>query len=184
MSQFITAQEVIDIAFTNVNTDIELIKDFMIEVAQEEHIRPVLGNTSLLSDSLYEELVTQNNACTLTTDNETLINDYIKPSLAFYIKFEVLTDMAINTTSKGLMVNNSETSRAADGQERADLANKAKSHGDTLRDKMVRWLDDDAQLTKYPKYENSTIDRTNILGGIIFDDRAAQRTTDRPGRWL
>ena len=43
MSKIITASEVISKAFTNSNTDTALIKDSFIDIAQYNHLRPVIG---------------------------------------------------------------------------------------------------------------------------------------------
>ena len=175
MAQLITPQEVIDRAFTN-QADIALIKDSFIEIAQEEHIRPVLAGDLDDADSLYFDIVDQNNQCTLTVENETLLKDYIRPCLAFYVKYEILVDMMVNTTSQGLMVNTTENSNSATDEQRASLAKKALSHANTLRDKMVRYIEDDARNNNYAKYEagRNKSNQTNIVGGMILDSRKSK----------
>jgi hypothetical protein len=182
MAKLITAQEVINTSYTNKNTDIDLIGDAFIEVAQEEHIRPVLAGHLDDVDSLYFEIVTQNDACTLTALNTTLLNDFIKPCLAFYVKYEMLMDMLVNTSSQGLQVLNTEFSNSASSSQRADLASKAKSHADTLRDKMVRYLEDEARANDYPKYfpSKNTANRTSVIGGLLLDGDVRISDTNDP----
>lgn len=171
MAQLITPQEVIDRSFTNGNTDIALVKDSFIEIAQEEHIRPILAGDLDDADSLYFDIVDQNNECTLTEENATLLNDYIKPCLAFYVKYEMLADMHMNTTSQGIMVNNSQFATGATNEQRADLARRTLSHAQTLRDKMVRYLEDDLRVNMYAKYEagRNKSNTTLFTGGLILD---------------
>jgi hypothetical protein len=178
----ISAQKVIDIAFTNTSTDPALIKDEFINIAQEEHIRPALGYTGKIADSLYEQIVTQNATGTLTSYNQTLLDDFIRPALAFYVKLEALQDMNVNTTSKGLMVAMSDTSRAANTNELAALANKVKSHADTLRDKMVRYLNDEDNIDNYPLYRDAVKRTVSQTGGLILDGSDAPMYDDYPGR--
>ena len=70
MAKLITASEVISIAFTNANTDTALIKDSFIEIAQYNHLRPVIG------EDLYNKIMSIKNsgevfkltaACTITS---------------------------------------------------------------------------------------------------------------------
>jgi len=161
--QLITAKQVIDLCFTNKSTDTALIKDSFIEIAQEKHIRAVLG------DDMYEEIVEQKNDDSLTEANKLLLETYLQPALAFYTKLEVIMDMNINTTSQGLMINETEFSRAANSGERADLKSTAQSHADTLRNKMLKFLEDN--IDDYDSYEIQGITTdTTFIGGIIMDN--------------
>ena len=53
MANLITASEVISKAFTNSNTDTSLIKDSFIEIAQYNHLRPVIG------EDLYNKIISE-----------------------------------------------------------------------------------------------------------------------------
>ena len=164
MAQLILAQEVISKSFTNKNTLELLIKENFIEVAQEQHIRPVLG------DDFYDEIVKQNNDNNLSVDNKKLLDDFIKDALAFYVKFEVLDDISFNTTSKGVRSIDDEFTSPATDTQRANLALKIRSHADTLRDKMIRFIEDEDNIDNYPtykKFENITKSVTTF-GGIVL----------------
>lgn len=164
MAQLISAREVIDTCFTNKNTLPALIKDSFIEVAQLQHIRPVLG------DDFYDEIVAQNESNSLTTANKKLVDDFLKDTLAFYVKFEALEDISFNTTSKGVRsIDDEFTSPATDAQ-RANLALKIRSHADALRDKMIRFIEDDDNIDDYPTYKKTeNITKTvSTFGGIVL----------------
>lgn len=167
MANLITAQQVIDNAFTNKNTDIFLIKDNFIEVAQEEHVRHLLG------DDLYDLIRTENDADSLSTANQTLVDTYIIPMLAFYVKFEVIPDISVNSTSKGLVVLTDQTSEPASNQQRSEIQRKAISHAETLRDKLTRFIEDDDNIGDYPLYQKGAniTSKVQKRGGIVIRKR-------------
>ena len=75
MANLITASEVISKAFTNSNTDTALIKDSFVEIAQYNHLRPVIG------EDLYNKIISEKNAgvvwsltatCVTTADSATV----------------------------------------------------------------------------------------------------------------
>ena len=100
--------------------------------------------------------------------NATLHTTYIKPCLAFYVKFEALPDMNMNTTSKGIISNNSEFGSQVSSAQRAELSIKVRSHADTLRDKMIRYIEDNpTSFTLYSTGENITTNN-KFLGGIVL----------------
>lgn len=159
MAQLINANEVINKAFVHGNIDPALIKAEFVEVSQEEHIRPILGQ------DMYEEIVSENNAQVFTGLNETLLNTYIKPALAFFVARDVILQISLRATNKGVMINSSETSNAASKEERATLMERYKEQGDTMIDKMVRYIDDNS--ASFPLYLQET-SSTKFKGGIIM----------------
>lgn len=164
MANLITAQQVIDQSFTNRNTDLDLIKDEFIEIAQEEYVRPLLGN------ELYDEIIAEKAGSGLSALNTTLVNNYVIPMLAFYIKFEVIPDISINSTSKGLRVLVDSTSEPATDKQRADIQQKALNHAKTLRDKLIRYIEDNS--TNYPLYKKSNItSKVSKYGGVVIPKR-------------
>ena len=75
LNNLVTASEVVAQAFTNQATDLALISDSIIDIAELAHLKPELGL------DMYEEIKTQNHNSTLTTANNTLLTDFIKPAL-------------------------------------------------------------------------------------------------------
>ena len=81
MANLITASEVISKAFTNSNTDTALIKDSFIEIAQYNHLRPVLG------EDLYNKLMSEKSAsvvCTITASSATVADSQDVTSTAAF----------------------------------------------------------------------------------------------------
>ena len=162
MSKLITSLEVIETAFIHTKIDPSLIKNSYIEVSQEEHIRPIL------TQDLYDLVVSENTSGSFTGGNETLLNSYIKPALAFFVASDIIPHLAIRTNNKGLMINTSETSEAATREERTDIMKRYREQGTTMLEKMERYIDDNS--SSFPKYQNGSSDIivNKTKGGIIF----------------
>lgn len=142
--------------------DPALIKDIYIDTSQEEYIRPVL------TQDMYDEIVSENLAGVFTGLNETLLNTYLKPALAFYVASEVVTPMDLRMTTKGLQKNTSETSEIATRQERVDMIEFYRKHAQTLIDKAIRYIEDNE--SSFPLYQNGSSEPNGnkIIGGIIL----------------
>lgn len=166
MGQLVSATEVISLAFTRKNTSELLIKTQFIEIAQEEHIRPVL------TDDLYDDIVAKNDAGPLTGKDLILHNEFIKPALAFYVKWEALPEINMNTGSKGTRQLGDEVSSASSSKDRADLYAKVKSHADTLRNKITRYIQDEDNIDDFPLYKraNNVANKTSFVGGVVVID--------------
>lgn len=91
METLISPQEVIDIAFpANPRIRPATISHSKIIVAQERFIRPALGK-------IYQKLPQASFAA--------FVEEYIKPSLAFFVKFSVIDEIAIAISDDGVHLN-------------------------------------------------------------------------------
>lgn len=163
MAQLISPDKIRSIAFTNNKISDRFFKDQFIEIAQEQHIRPVL------TDDLYDDIVAKNDADTLAGKDKILLEDFVQPALAFYVKWEVLPEMNMQTANKGTRQLGDEVSSASSSKDRADLYAKVKSHADTLRDKITRFIQDEDNIDDFPLYKRgaNVTNTTNFLGGIV-----------------
>lgn len=166
-NNLITAAEVVSKAMTNSNMDTSVIDDNIILIAELSHLKQHLG------DFFWGELRKKGQEGSLSGDETTLVNNYIKPCLAFYVKYEVLNDMQYNTTSAGVMINDDEWSDPADNTELAILKQDTFRKAEILRKDMIEWLDDDSNNGVYSDYESNNNDKylngDNVvrLGGIL-----------------
>lgn len=176
LQRLMLPQEIIEIALIDKDVDVASFPDSFIEIAQEEHIFPVIGDQINADDSLYGDIVQQNNDSTLTADNAILLNDYIKNALAFYVKYEIIEDISVRLTAQGLQENFTEFGRQVTSASRADLSAKVLNHANTYRDKMVRFLEDNLDL--YPKYKSglNVTNRGTMVGGLILGDGGVSKT--------
>tara|TARA_B110000211_G_scaffold29699_1_gene30016 strand:+ start:318 stop:821 length:504 start_codon:yes stop_codon:yes gene_type:complete len=95
----VTAEEVISNSFTNANTDPYLISDNTILLSELAHLKTAIGK------KFYEELKTQHNAGTLTTANQTLMDDFLTRTLCWFVRFEVINEVQSNSSSMGIVHN-------------------------------------------------------------------------------
>lgn len=166
-NNLITANEVVLKAMTNVNMDSSIIDDNIVLIAELTHLKPHLG------DYFWGELRRKHHAGSLVAVETTLLNNYILPCLAFYVKYEVLNDMQYNTTSSGIVTNDDDWSDAADSSELATLKEDTFRKAEILLKDMMEWLDDTENVGVYPEYESSQndmhINGDNVvrLGGIL-----------------
>lgn len=156
--------------------DTAKIKDSAIQAAQYDYLRPVIG------DDLYDEIIAQKAANTLTTLNTNLVNQY-KDALAWYTLLMLGPLIYLDITTKGLQLNNSEFSNSATNKDRADVMDSCKRMGDSYKNAFVRWIEAEVPAAEalvytgthrsdsYPLYENGDASgqTSQLRGGIILD---------------
>lgn len=150
----VTPEQVIDLAFaTNEKITPGSIKETKIDAAQEKYIRPVLGR-------LYETL--------LAGKYPELLGEYIKPALAYYVRYSVIPDLALKLNDKGAQTYYSEYANTATDKQRTEMRQQAKDDANALLDKAVRYISENK--SRYPEYEPRTDIRNRVIsnGGIIL----------------
>ena len=142
----VTGGEVISNSFTNANTDPALISTNTILLSELAHLKSAIGK------KFYEELKTQNNGGTLTTANQTLMDDFLIRTLCWFARFEVINEIQSNSSSAGIVHNIDEFSTIIDPSElnayKQDTYRKAEIY---LKD-MIEFLDDPDNSGDYPTY--------------------------------
>jgi len=175
----VTAAEVISNSFTNANTDPALISNNTILLAELAHIKHALGK------KFYEEIKTQHHAGTLTTPNQTLMDDFLTRTLCWYVRFEVINEVQSNSSSMGIVHNIDEFSTIIDPSElnayKQDTYRKAEIY---LKD-MIDYMEDDDQSGQYPTYESNRPSNASTYKnhGIIMYDSIYSRPTRNYGSW-
>lgn len=148
-TEIITVAEVESNALKTATFDDALIEDAILP-AQRHYLRSYLGK------DFYNEILTQVELSTLTSDNSSLLNDFIKPMLSYYVVYDAFPDIRANITSKGIMVNTSETSEAASNSEASSLRQNKLSMAERWKKDTTEFIreekDDDS--TKYPLFKN------------------------------
>jgi hypothetical protein len=166
-----TAGEVISNSFTNANTDPALISTNTILLSELAHLKSAIGK------KFYEELKTQNNGGTLTTANQTLMDDFLVRTLCWFARFEVINEIQSNSSSAGIVHNIDEFSTIIDPAElnayKQDTYRKAEIY---LKD-MIEFLDDTDNSGDYPTYTaNAPCNTTTYKNhGIIMYDSIYSR---------
>ena len=170
-STLVSAAEVISNSFTNANTDTALISTNTILLAELAHIKPALGK------KFYEEIKTQHHNGSLTTANQTLMDDFLTRTLCWFVRFEVISEVQNNSTSAGIVNNIDEFATIIDPSElnayKQDTYRKSEIY---LKD-MIDYMEDEDQDGQYPTYESDRPRRGHTYKnhGIIMYDSIYQR---------
>jgi len=167
----ITAAQVISLSFSNLSTDPSLIKAQMIRATELQYIKPAVG------EDLYDLLIAEHSS-TYTGLNQTLVETYLQPALAYYVKLKMLPDLNMNTASQGIMVNTAEHANQATSSQRAELAESAKSSADALLKEAVRYIEDNE--SSFTLYTNSS-DKT--VGVLIGGFSVGKKNVTNPYPW-
>jgi hypothetical protein len=142
---FISESFVKDNTLLHENIDFKFIRPVII-LCQDIHLQPKLGTT------LYNEIKIQIIGNSLTTANQTLLDDYIQPMLLYWIQAEAPSAISYKFLNKGLMQQNSENSVTASLDEINFISHKYKDRAEWYTERLVSFLlenDND-----YPAYRN------------------------------
>tara|TARA_B100000287_G_scaffold424583_1_gene469436 strand:- start:107 stop:712 length:606 start_codon:yes stop_codon:yes gene_type:complete len=168
-TNLISKSEVISTAMTHSNMDSALIDDKVILIAEITHIKQHLG------DYFWGELRRKHDPSvnSLSGNETTLLNNYIVPCLAYYVKYEIINDLQYNTTNSGIVTNDDDWSDPVDSAEMSILKDDTYRKAEILRKDMMEWLDDTKNNDVFPEYEHADNDKylygDNVvrLGGIL-----------------
>ena len=139
---------------------------------EEFEIRPAI------SKALLDKIKT-GIAGTLSSDNKTLLNDYIKPAVAHLTIARAAIDLPVEVTDSGLFVSSvvgekiSQKRKAPDNQISA-LISAAQKDGQAYIERMERFLNDNPD--KYPEYKASDIfDDTDDASKNDFNNKSTNK---------
>lgn len=143
---FITAQTVVDNSVINENVDTKLVEPFIL-MAQNLHIERIVGT------GIFRELVTQVAAATVSADNATLLNDYIRPALLPWVVYEALPFLNYKITNKSVSKKDSDNSTPSDLSEVQYLRKVVRDVAEYMSQRMTAYLLEQSQQGKYPLYK-------------------------------
>lgn len=167
-NELISATDIKILTGVRGNLDPDLLEPH-IERMQLRDLKP------LLHEDLYEELITQNNASTLTDLNTTLIDVYIKPFLAFSVFWERIPFIHFDLGNNGIQINNTNETEPATGNEVKQYQTDVEDLKNAQQQYLFRYLEDNSD--DYPLYvkDDDGVDN-NIAGGyIIYENPQVRR---------
>ena len=149
-TEIITVAEIETHALKTATFDNALLEDYILP-AQRHYLKP------FLSVDYYNEILTQVAASTLTSDNSALLNDWIKPMLSYYVVYDSFPSIRANITSRGIMVNESETSTAASNGEASMLRQNYLSMAERWKKDTLDYINEqqDDDSSKYPLFSQT-----------------------------
>lgn len=145
-----------DATVVNENVDVKVIRS-NIKLAQDLYIRPALGTR------LYDQLLTEVQGNTLTAANDTLLTDYVKPALKFFVQFELGRDLVFKWMNKGIASKNSDNAVSVDLETLKQIREEYKDKAENYLQDLILFIK--ANVTDYPLYTaNTEIDEKQPIG--------------------
>lgn len=144
----------------NENVDSKLIEPTIINV-QELYLYDVLGK------DLYNEIITQVNASSVTSLNQTLLNDYVEPYLINKVISEAVIDLNFKIRNKGIQTNSSDNGQPVGLTELSQLQGKYNNLAEGYKTKIENFLCENG--TDYPLY--LPINKHSTIGGIYVGNK-------------
>ena len=164
MANLITAQEVVELAFAeNSNMREESISDTSIRIAEIKYIKPVFGNMYSMLGTTYEDFT----------------NEYIKPALAYFVKCEIVSSIAIDMSNSGIAVANPQYQSAASDKQRQRLYDSEMSKAKVLLDDALAYISTHAE--DFPDFVGTAPKRHSRTGGLILGGGVPSRNTSLSG---
>ena len=158
MANLITAQEVIELAFAeNSNMREESISDTSIRIAEIKYIKPVFGNMYSMLGTTYA----------------TFTNEYLKPALAYFVKCEIVSSIAIDMSNSGIAVANPQYQSAASDKQRQRLYDSEMSKAKVLLDDALAYIS--AHAEEFPDFVGTAPKKHYRNGGLILGGGASTR---------
>lgn len=156
---FISREDLVRYTPISGNLDFDRVVQY-VEIAQDIHVHEILGS------KLYEKLQADILGSTLTGDYLTLVNTYIKPTLAQYALLEFLPFSQYTINNKGVFKHTSEN---ANGLERNEINIMTEATRDTATHYAQRLVDHIcAYPNKYPEYYTNNIDDIHPVKKVNF----------------
>lgn len=118
--------------------------------AQQIHIQNILG------DTFYEDLLTKFDAGTLNTDEQTLVDKYLKPALLWRTLWLALPFLTSQLRSKGLIQYSDESGQQSDIKSFYFVRNVVEDRAGYRENLMVKYLKKNESL--FPLYKNVSND--------------------------
>jgi exonuclease V gamma subunit len=149
MQTLFTITQIKDYGLIHGNVD-ETQLSAIIKRSEDTAVQSVLGT------AFYKDLLTKANNNTLSSDETTLMNEYILPFLASVVDKAALYALNYELRSQGFGVSSDTTFRPASVQELEKMEAELNGYIETYRSVMVNYLC--VNKSKFPKYIDNNSD--------------------------
>ena len=170
---FITEQFIKDNTIIDGNVDDKYITTTIAD-SQKIHILPLLGT------ALYNEINDQVVAGSVTSLNQTLLNNYIQDALKYWVLVEGMDVFQFKVTNKGIMTKSSDNSQPVAEVDVIRLMDRNRDKAEYFSQRVTNYLI--ANYVSYPLFvaPGSTYDtvvpkRNSFTGGWALDDVTVPR---------
>jgi hypothetical protein len=159
VASFISKEDLIKNTPLSANIDFDKVKHF-VKIAQDIHVHQILGS------KLYQRLQSDIIGSTLTGNYETLVEDFIKPTLVQFSFMEYLPFSQYTISNKGVFKSTSENSALPTSQEIDSMRDAARDTADYYAKRLVEHLRHNDNL--YPEYNTNTDEDVRPAKDITF----------------
>lgn len=142
---FISEQYIKDSSYIDENVDVKLLRNNILET-QDIRIRDIVGT------GLYDELKTQVQAGTKTALNNTLLDDYIKPALKYWVLHDSALILTFKVMNKSIVKRNSENSETIETADLDRLMDHFKNRAEYYSERITKYLIENE--SSYPLFTN------------------------------
>jgi hypothetical protein len=94
------------------------------------------------------------------------VDEYIKPPLAYYVRYLVLPGVSIQLSNMGAFIPENDFSKGATNRQRDTLRQSALMIAEPLMEKAIRFICDNP--SDFPDYKKKNKKQSRVKGGIIF----------------
>jgi len=154
---FIESTRLKNFSVISENLDNKLIEPTIVAV-QDLYLRDIVGK------DLYAELITQINANTVTSLNQTLLNDYIEPYLINKVISESVLDMTYKMRNKAIMTTNSDFGQVANLTDLSKIKGQYENRAEGYKNLLEKFMCDNGE--DYPLY--CPKNKESTLGGLYL----------------
>ena len=151
-------------SFTNINKNVDMdVLKAEIKIAQDIDLQTVLG-TKFYNSLLSKVSLTGN---TFTSDEKTLIDDYIAPFLIQTSYHSAIPHIHYRTMNRGIVEGDAENARSVDIETMKYLRNVQKQRADFYKQRLLDYLNTGPGQNLFPDYQS-----TSSYDGMIPDRNA------------
>ena len=151
---WITEDYVKDNSILNENVDWRLAQPILILV-QDQYIHPILGT------ALFDEIADEIYAGSVSTNNQTLLDRYIRKVIMWYLMSELVPILKYKMRNKGVMTSNSENSQPASLEEIQKLQNDFKNKAEWYSEMCTKFLRENSST--YTNYFANTVNSDDLV---------------------
>lgn len=158
---FIKIEVLKELSVINGNVDTELLEPTLV-VVQDTYIKSILGR------KFYKAICEQINNDNVSTENATLINDYILNVLINKVVSELYVDLQYKLRNKAIMTGTSEQAQPVDNDGLSQISRKYSNIAESYKAELLEFLCENS--TDYPLFcttENTANFQSNIFTGNV-----------------
>ncbi len=139
---------------THTNIDEKLLFP-TIKVCQDMYIHPLLGS------ALFNKIIADVDAGTITSEYKTLLDDYIIDALCWYVLSKAILDISYQFWNKGVVRKQGDTTDLPQSDELEALRNEYRARGEWYGQRLKNYLIATSTTTVLPEY---------ITGNTAYND--------------